>query len=60
MLKELLGMPEGILKDLNQDHEKSRPYEQMLKTEESKERTAIFKEVMTKLLAHAHAEQSVL
>ena len=61
MLKELLGMAEGILKDLHQDHlEVSELIEQLLKTEGTKERTAIFKEIMTKLLAHAHAEQNVL
>jgi len=61
MLKELLGMPVGILKDLHEDHEEvSGLIEQLLKTEEAKERTPIFKEIMTKLLAHAHAEQNVL
>jgi hypothetical protein len=61
MLKELLGMTEGILKDLHQDHEEvSELIERMLKTEEAKERGEIFKEMMTKLLAHAHAEQNVL
>jgi len=61
MLKELLGMTEGILKDLHQDHEEvSELIERMLKTEGAKERAEIFKEMMTKLLAHAHAEQNVL
>ena len=61
MLKELLGMPEGILKDLHQDHEEvAGLLEQMLKTEDGKERGAIFKEVMSKMLAHSHAEQNVL
>jgi len=54
-------MPEGILNDLHQDHEEvAGLMEQMLKTEEGKERGAIFKEVMSKLLAHSHAEQNVL
>ena len=61
MLKELLGMPEGILNDLHQDHQEvSEMIEQLLKAEEAKERTPLFKEIMTKLLAHAHAEQNVL
>lgn len=61
MIKELLGMNEGILKDLHQDHEEvSGLIERMIKTEDAKERTAIFKEMMGKLLAHSHAEQSVL
>jgi len=61
MLKELLGMPEGILKDLHQDHQEvSELIEQLLQTEESKERTPLFKEIMSKLLAHSQAEQNVL
>ena len=61
MLKELLGMPEGILKDLHQDHQEvSELIEQLLKTEEAKERTPLFKEIMAKLLTHSHAEQNVL
>lgn len=61
MLKELLGMPVGILKDLHQDHEEvSDLFDQMLNMEDAKERAAIFKEVMGKLLVHSEAEQSVL
>jgi len=54
-------MPEGILNDLHEDHEQvSGLIEQMLNTEDGKERGTIFKEVMSMLLAHSHAEQSVL
>ena len=54
-------MPEGILKDLHEDHEEvSGLIERMLKTEDNKERGEIFKEMMSKLLAHSHAEQNVL
>ena len=54
-------MPEGILKDLHENHQEvSALIEQMLKIKEAKEHTAIFKELMMKLLAHAHAEQNVL
>jgi hypothetical protein len=61
MLKEWLGMAEGILQDLHQDHEEvSDRIEQLLKTEASAERTPLFKELMSMLLAHAHAEQNVL
>ena len=61
MLKELLGMREGILKDLHQDHQEvSELLERLLNTEEAKERTPLFKEIMTKLLAHSEAEQNVL
>jgi hemerythrin superfamily protein len=61
MLKELLGMPEGILNDLHKDHEEVKDLlEQMVKTEDGKERGAMFKEVMSQLLAHSQAELSVL
>ena len=61
MLKEWLGMAEGILQDLHQDHEQvSDMLEQLMKTESGAERTPLFKEMMTMLLAHAHAEQNVL
>jgi hemerythrin superfamily protein len=54
-------MPEGILNDLHQDHEEvSGLIEQMIQTEDGKERGTIFKEMMRKLLAHSHAEQAVL
>jgi len=54
-------MREGILNDLHEDHEEvSGLIEQMIKTEDGKERGAIFKEMMSKLLAHAQAEQNVL
>jgi len=54
-------MPEGILNNLHEDHEEvSGLLEQMLKTEDGKERGTIFKEMMSKLLAHSHAEQNVL
>ena len=61
MLKEMLGMAEGILQDLHNDHQEvSTMIETILNTEDSKERGALFKELMTNLLAHAHAEQNVL
>lgn len=54
-------MPEGILNDLHEDHEEvSSLIEQMIKTEDNKERGEIFNEMMSKLLAHSHAEQGVL
>jgi hemerythrin-like domain-containing protein len=54
-------MPEGILNDLHEDHEEvSGLIDQMIKTEDGKERGTIFKEMMSKLLAHSHAEQAVL
>jgi len=54
-------MPAGILNDLHEDHEEVFGLiEQMIKTEDGKERGTIFKEMMSKLLAHSHAEQNVL
>ena len=61
MLKEWLGMAEGILQDLHQDHEEvGGLIEQCLKTEASAERNQIFKEIMSMLIAHSEAEQQVL
>jgi hypothetical protein len=61
MLKEMLGVSQGILQDLHRDHEEvADMIEQMLKSDEAKERGAIFKQVMSQLLAHSQAEQSVL
>jgi iron-sulfur cluster repair protein YtfE (RIC family) len=61
MLREMFGMADGILQDLHDDHrEVSDLIERLLKTPEAGERTALFKELTSKLLAHAHAEQSVV
>lgn len=61
MLKEMLGMNTGILSDLHNDHQEVEALmQQILESEDSQERAALFKEVMTKLLAHSHAEQAVL
>lgn len=61
MLKEMLGMAEGILQDLHQDHEEvSGLITQCLKTEGSAERNQLFKEIMSMLIAHSEAEQNVL
>ena len=61
MLREMLGMAEGVLQDLHNDHQEvSRMIEQTMKTEESAERNKLFKELMNMLLAHSQAEQNVL
>jgi hemerythrin-like domain-containing protein len=61
MLRELLGMPEGILKDLRQDHDEvSSLIEELIESEDTEERALLFKEIKTKLLAHSQAEQAVL
>jgi hemerythrin superfamily protein len=61
MLKEMLGMAEGILQDLHNDHQEvSTMIETIIKTEDSKERGTLFNEMKMMLLAHSHAEQNVL
>ena len=61
MLREMLGMAEGILQDLHKDHQEvSGLIEQIMNAEESSERSTLFKEMMSMLLAHSHAEQQVL
>lgn len=61
MLREMLGMAEGILQDLHNDHQEvSGLIEKIMNTEESSERSTVFKEMMSMLLAHSHAEQQVL
>jgi hemerythrin-like domain-containing protein len=61
MLKEMLGMSGGILQDLREDHrETAAMIEQIMKTEDNAERNSLFKEMMSKLVAHLDAEQNVL
>jgi hemerythrin-like domain-containing protein len=61
MLKEMLGMAEGILQDLYDDHrEVAGMIDTLLKTADGSERNRLFKEMMTKLVAHLEAEQRVL
>jgi len=61
MLKEMLGMAEGILQDLHNDHQEvSTLMDKILKTEDAKERGTLFTEMKTMLLAHSQAEQNVL
>jgi len=61
MLKEVLGIREGILADLHDDHEEvGALMERILATKDQHERTELFHEMMSKFLAHAHAEQKVL
>jgi len=56
-----LGMAEGILQDLHNDHEEvSSLIEKIMESEDSRQRTALFKEMMTKLIAHSNAEAQVL
>ena len=61
MIREMLGIAEGILQDLHNDHnEVAVLLERVGDSENSAERGALFKEMSTQLLAHAKAEQEVL
>ena len=61
MLKEMLGVREGILADLHRDHEEvSSLLTRILDTSDNHKRGELFREMMSKLLAHAKAEQKIL
>jgi hemerythrin superfamily protein len=61
MIREMLGIAEGILQDLHDDHnEVAGLIERITDSESGGERSALFQEMSTKLLAHAHAEQETL
>ena len=57
----MLGLAEGILQDLHNDHvEIASLISRIEKSDDRAEREALFEEMKTKLLGHAHAEQEVL
>jgi hemerythrin-like domain-containing protein len=61
MIREMLGIAEGILQDLHNDHnEIASLLDRIMDCEDRAERERLFKEMKTKLLAHAHAEEEVL
>jgi hemerythrin-like domain-containing protein len=61
MIREMLGIAEGILQDLHNDHrEVASLMDRMMNGADGAERAALFDEMKTKLLAHAHAEQDIL
>lgn len=61
MLKEMVDVREGILADLHHDHEEaSSLLGRILDTSDSHKRGELFREMMSKLLAHAKAEQKIL
>jgi len=61
MIREMLGMAEGILQDLHNDHnEVDALLDSIAECEDGDERGRLFQEMKTKLLAHSHAEQEVL
>ena len=61
MIKEMLGIAEGILQDLHNDHnEVASLLERAMDSEDSLERSRFFEEIKSKLLPHLEAEQEVL
>jgi hypothetical protein len=61
MIKEMLGIVEGILQDLEDDHEVvASLIDDIINNEEGPERNRLFQEMRAKLLIHSHAEDEVL
>lgn len=61
MIREMLGIAEGILQDLHNDHrEVAALMERIEGSGDNAQRRELFEEMKTKLLSHAHAEQEVL
>jgi hemerythrin-like domain-containing protein len=61
MIREMLGIAEGILQDLHNDHnEVASLIGRIADSNSASERDALFREMASKLLAHAHAEQDIL
>ncbi len=61
MIREMLGIAEGILQDLHNDHnEVATLINQIADSEDRSRRERLFEEMKAKLLAHAHAEKEVL
>jgi hemerythrin-like domain-containing protein len=61
MLKEMLGIREGILETLHKDHEEVADLiERILAAKDSSKRNELFKEMKAKLIAHSEAESKVL
>ncbi|HEY1258782.1 MAG TPA: hemerythrin domain-containing protein [Stellaceae bacterium] len=60
MIREMLGIAEGILQDLHNDHsEVATLIDRIMETNDAGERDALFDEMKTKLLAHSKAEEEV-
>lgn len=54
-------MSDGILEDLREDHRETlAAIDEIMKVEDSAKRNALFKEMMTKLVAHLDSEHAVL
>lgn len=61
MIREMLGIAEGILQDLHNDHnEVASLLERTMDSGDSLGRRQLFEEIKTKLLPHLQAEQEVL
>jgi iron-sulfur cluster repair protein YtfE (RIC family) len=61
MIREMLGIAEGILQDLHNDHsEVDTLLERIMDSEDGGERTRLFYEMTATLLPHLEAEQEVL
>jgi len=60
MLREMLGMNTGILSKLHADHEEVSALMEKILSASGAERNELFKEMKSKLLAHATAEQKIL
>jgi hemerythrin superfamily protein len=61
MIRELLGIAEGILQDLHNDHsEVDTLLSRIMDSEDGGERTRLFSEMSRKLLPHLEAEQEIL
>jgi hemerythrin-like domain-containing protein len=61
MIKEMLGIAEGILQDLYDDHDEAASLlEAIVDSEDQWERNHLFEEMKVKLLTHSDAEDEVL
>src|SRR5580698_8442817 len=61
MIREMLGIAEGILQDLHNDHsEVDTLLGKIMDAEDARKRERLFAELKTKLLPHLEAEQEVL
>jgi hemerythrin superfamily protein len=61
MIREMLGIAEGILQDLHNDHsEVDALLGRIMGSEDGVERTRLFSDITHKLLPHLQAEQDIL
>ena len=61
MIREMLGIAEGILQDLHNDHsEVDKLLGRIMNSEDGAERARLFSEMTNKLLPHLDAEQEIL